>query len=386
MLKRLRLALLLIAPALSAQPHLAIERLAVGLERPLGIVSAGDSRLFVVGGRGKIFVYDGVILPRPFLDISDRITQPTQQEPEPGLLGMAFHPQYARNGFFFVDYVNTAGDIVISRYVVAPFDPNIAAPGSEVVILTIPHPQFSDHFAGQLQFGPDGYLYIAAGDGGGSGDPLNRAQNDSLLLGKILRINVDDVPYLVPSSNPFIGTAGKRPEIWASGLRNPWRFSFDRMTADVWIADVGENLWEEIDFQPGSSHGGENYGWPAMEGAHCFRPSSNCESSAFTLPVLNYSHSEGSCSVTGGYVYRGKQFPWMEGIYIYGDFCTGTIYGLRRDFAGTFTSEKLVDTELLISSFGEDQKGELYVVDLRGGLYRIIDTRPPPPPRRRAVH
>jgi glucose/arabinose dehydrogenase len=370
----------LFAASASAQPQLAIERLAAGLERPLGIVSAGDSRLFIVGGRGKIYVYDRGILPALFLDLSDLITQPTQLDPESGLLGLAFHPRFDQNGFFFVDYVNKDGDIVIARYSVSPFDPNVGARGSAFTILTIPHPQFSDHFGGQLRFGPDGYLYIAVGDGGGSGDPLNRAQDPSLLLGKILRIDVDTFPYVVPLSNPFVGQGGKRPEIWALGLRNPWRFSFDRLTADLWIADVGENLWEEVNMQPATSHGGENYGWVAMEGSHCFRPSTNCENAAFTMPIFDYSHNDGSCSVTGGYVYRGAQFPRMQGTYFFGDFCTGAIYGMNHSV------QKLLDTDLLITTFGEDQHGELYVADIRGSIYRILDTAPPPQPRRRAVH
>jgi len=371
----------------AAQPHLALERLAVALDRPDGIVSAGDARLFIVGARGRIFVYDGTgVLAQPFLDVSNLISPPVTSVPERGLLGLAFHPDFKRNGFFFIDYVDNDGNIAITRYSVSLSDPDRAAHGTGVEVLTIPHPQFRDHFGGQLQFGPDGYLYIAVGDGGGSGDPLNRAQNMSLLLGKILRIDVDDLPYLVPSSNPFAGDAGERPEIWAYGLRNPWRFSFDRATGDLWIADVGENLWEEVDLQPAGSGGGQNYGWRAMEGWHCFNPSANCEDPTFTMPILDYSHSDGSCSITGGYVYRGARFPWMTGIYFYGDFCTGVIYGLSRRPDGTWSSQKLLDTDLLISSFGEDQNGELYVADLRGSLYRIVDTSPPPVPRHRAVH
>ena len=370
----------------AAQPHLAIERLAVGLDRPDGIVSAGDSRLFIVGARGKIFVYDGPrVLGQPFLDVSNLISPPATHEPERGLLGLAFHPDYNRNGFFFIDYVDNDGNITIARYSVSPTDPDRAAQQTGVKVLTIPHPQFDDHFGGQLQFGPDGYLYISVGDGGGSGDRLNRAQNMTLLLGKILRIDVEGLPYLVPSSNPFVGDAGERAEIWAYGLRNPWRFSFDRATGDLWIGDVGENLWEEVDFQPAGSEGGQNYGWRAMEGSHCFNPFTNCQNPTFTMPILEYPHSDGSCAVTGGYVYRGTQFPWMRGIYFYGDFCTGVIYGLSQQPDGTWSSQKLLDTDFLISSFGEDQNGELYVADLRGSLCRIIDTSPPPLPRHRAI-
>jgi glucose/arabinose dehydrogenase len=323
------------AMAANAQPQLELKQIATGLNRPVAIVSAGDSRLFIV---------------------------------------LAFDPQ--RNGFFFVYYTNTAGNIVIARYQVSS-NPDRADPNSVAIVLTIPHPNFANHNGGQLQFGRDGFLYAGVGDGGSGGDPSNNAQNRSVLLGKVLRIDVSTLPYRIPSSNPFGN------EIWAYGLRNPWRFSFDRITADLIIGDVGQNAFEEVDFQPATSIGGENYGWRIMEGLHCFNPST-CSQTGLVRPILEYPHTGGACSITGGYRYRGARFPRMSGIYFYGDFCSGAIFGATQQNDGSWTSQTLLSARLAISSFGEDQNGELYVADLNGAVYQLTDTLAAQP-RRRAV-
>jgi glucose/arabinose dehydrogenase len=373
------LILIFSAAAAMAQPQLALTQVATGLSRPDGIVSAGDSRLFIVLQTGQIVIYDGTrVLPTPFLDIQALISSGIQGQSERGLLGLAFDPRH--NGFFYVHYTNGSGNIVISRYSVSS-NPDRADFSSGTVVITIPHPNFGNHNGGQLQFGPDGFLYIGPGDGGSGGDPNNNAQNRSVLLGKILRIDVSTLPYRVPSSNPFGN------EIWAYGLRNPWRFSFDRVTGDLWIADVGQDLWEEVDLQPATSIGGENYGWNIMEGLHCFKPPNNCERTGLVLPIIEYGHNNGACSITGGYRYRGSRYPRMYGIYFYGDYCNGNIWGAMQQIDGSWTSQTLLTTRLAISSFGEDQNGELYVADLGGAIYQITDAGAPPPPasRRRAV-
>ena len=379
------LFLIFIALGVNAQ-NLALKPVVTGLDQPLGLVNAGDSRLFIIQQRGTIVIWDGTrILPTPFLDIRSLVSCCGER----GLLGLAFHPQYKTNGLFYVYYTNTSGDIVVAQYGVSS-DPDRASSTSKIVI-TVPHPQFSNHNGGQLQFGPDGYLYIGTGDGGGGGDPSNNAQNLSSLLGKILRVSVpaplaicDPFPcdnFTIPSNNPFFSRAGARREIWAYGLRNPWRFSFDRATGDLWIGDVGQNLYEEIDLQRVTSIGGENYGWRRMEGLHCFNPSSGCSDPSFVAPIAEYSHSDASCSVTGGYRYRGA-FVRMRGIYFYGDYCSGMLWGATENANGSWTAAKLLDTTMSITSFGEDINGELYVVDQKGGAYRIIDQAPV---RRRAV-
>jgi glucose/arabinose dehydrogenase len=252
-------------------------------------------------------------------------------------------------------------------------NPDVADPGSEQVVLKVSQP-YSNHNGGQLAFGPnDGYLYIGMGDGGSGGDPENRAQNPAELLGKLLRIDVESGgnPYLVPATNPFVQTTGYRGEIWALGLRNPWRFAFDRLNGDLYIADVGQAEYEEVNYQPGASAGGQNYGWRIMEGLHCYNPA-NCNPSGLTLPVVEYSHAEG-CSITGGVAYRGTQFDRMQGIYFYADYCSGKIWGLRSA-AASWSSRLLLDTPFSITTFGEDEAGEIYVADFSGGeIYRIVD-------------
>jgi glucose/arabinose dehydrogenase len=319
------------------------------------------------------------VLAQPFLDLSSLVTFGGEQ----GLLGLAFDPDYAHSGRFFVDYTDRNGNTVVARYNVSTLNPNVADPGSGVPLLFIEQP-FGNHNGGQLQFGPDGYLYIGTGDGGSGGDPGDRAQNLGTLLGKLLRVDVSGLTYSVPPSNPFVSNGSARAEIWAYGLRNPWRFSFDRATGDLWLADVGQGSWEEIDFQPRTSIGGENYGWRRMEGTHCFNPSSNCTDGTMILPVVEYGHANGACSVTGGFVYRGTRSPGLQGAYIFGDFCSGVISIATRQPGGTTSTAPLVSTGFDISTFGEDASGEVYVASYSGGtLYRLVDTAPVI--RRRAV-
>ena len=272
---------------------------------------------------------------------------------------------------FFVNYTDRQGDTVISRFVVSQ-DPAQADPSSKVVVLTVDQPA-ANHNGGQLAFGPDGFLYAGLGDGGRAGDPLGNGQNTQTLLGKMLRLDVDHgQPYTVPASNPFAGDLGFRPEIWATGLRNPWRFSFDRATGDLYIADVGQDEYEEIDYQPAGSRGGENYGWSIMEGLHCYPAGEACDPAGLILPVAEYDHSQG-CSVTGGYVYRGQQFPSLDGTYLFGDYCSGRIWGLARDGQGQWRMAEVGRANVEPSSFGEDESGELYLADLQGvQLYKIV--------------
>ena len=342
--------------------------LASGLDQPLGVTNAGDTRLFITLQRGTIVIHDGTrVLPTPFLDVRSLVSCCNER----GLLGLAFHPRYKENGFFFIYYTRFDGDIVIARYRVSS-DPNRADANSATILLTLEHSQFGNHNGGQLQFGPDGYLYAGTGDGGSGGDPNNRAQTLSDPLGKILRLDVDAPAPYIPASNPFAATAGARGEIWAYGLRNPWRFSFDRETGDLFIADVGQNIWEEVDLQPRTSTGGENYGWRRMEATHCFNPSSNCVDPSFKMPILEYSHADGSCSVTGGYRYRGVRMPSLRGAYFYGDYCTGKLW-VATQAGSAWSSRLLVDSTMNISSFGEDLNGELYVVDLGGSVYAMSE-------------
>jgi glucose/arabinose dehydrogenase len=282
---------------------------------------------------------------------------------------VVFPKDYAKKRHFYVNYTDRKGDTVVARYRLTP-DADQADPKSEEVILFIEQP-FANHNGGQLAFGPDGYLYIGMGDGGAVGDPFNNGQKPGALLGKLLRIDVESgvKPYSIPPRNPFIGKKEFRSEIWAFGLRNPWRFSFDRKTGDLYIADVGQNKYEEIDFQPASSAGGENYGWNIMEGTHCYR-SGNCDTAGLMMPAAEYDHSKG-CSITGGMVYRGKEFPGLQGIYFYSDYCSGRIWGLGKS-NDAWQNRELLKSGAAVSTFGEDEQGNLYVADYSAGvLYKI---------------
>jgi glucose/arabinose dehydrogenase len=350
-----------------APPAIGLSQVATGLESPVAVAHAGDQsgRLFIVLQAGQIVIYDGsAVLATPFLDIRSLVGSGGER----GLLSVAFHPSYEVNGNFFVNYTDTAGDTVVARYRVSA-DENVADPASAEIILQLDQP-FANHNGGQLQLGPDDFLYIATGDGGSGGDPDNRAQNLQDLLGKILRIDIDgNPPYEIPADNPFVDTTA-RDEIWAFGLRNPWRFGFDRLTGDLFIADVGQNSIEEVNFQRANSTGGENYGWRLMEGSSCFDPPSGCNDGSLVLPVLEYDHTEG-CSVTGGYRYRGTAVPQISGVYVFGDYCSGTIWGGMFD-GNQWKSIELASTPFSISAFGESEAGELYLLDYAAGvLYRI---------------
>jgi glucose/arabinose dehydrogenase len=359
----------------SVSPQIALVPKFSGLSSPLGVTHAGDNtgKLYIVEQAGRIRLVDnGTLLPAPFLDISTRVIAGGEQ----GLLGLAFPPGYAIKRYFYVNYTTNipdaiTGNTVIARFRVTGPDPNIADSASEEILLTIAQP-FSNHNGGQLAFGPDGFLYIGMGDGGSGGDPFNNAQNPSSLLGKMLRIDVESgvVPYASPPSNPFVQNPVFRSEIWALGLRNPWRFSFDRQTGDLYIADVGQNLFEEVDFQASGSAGGQNYGWSIMEGAHCFGDPA-CSSAGLILPVAEYGHGP-ECSITGGFVYRGQAFPRIQGVYLYADFCSGKFWGLQRD-GSVWLNTLLLTEPHSIASFGEDEAGNLYAADLVAGIvYEIV--------------
>ena len=348
----------------------SLELLADGFQKPIYITHAGDStgRLFVVEQSGIIrIVTGGHVLDKPFLDLSDKITRRSSEQ---GLLGLAFDPDYSNNGQFFVHYSDNNGDTVVMRLFVSS-DANRANHQSGSKVLEQSQP-YRNHNGGQIAFGPDGYLYVGLGDGGLAGDPHKNGQNLATWLGSILRVSIESpVGYSVPSDNPFVENKDALSEIWAYGLRNPWRFSFDRITGDLYIADVGQNDWEEINFQPADSLGGENYGWSNMEGNHCYRL--GCESVLFSAPIAEYRHSNGTCSVTGGYVYRGEALLHMRGSYVYGDFCSGTIWTISRTMSGDWDEALIIESELQISSFGEDEFGEVYVVDYAGGIYKIVE-------------
>jgi glucose/arabinose dehydrogenase len=359
------------AAALGAEwPQISLVKRFSGLSQPVHITHAGDGSgwIFIVEQAGRIRVASGGALrSTPFLDIGSRISCCGEQ----GLLSVAFPPGFGSKRYFYVDYTDTTGNTVISRFRLGA-DPDVADPSSEQIVLTIQQP-YANHNGGQLAFGPDGYLYVGMGDGGSGGDPQNNGQNPASLLGKILRIDVESgaSPYAVPASNPFVAPAGYRPEIWALGLRNPWRFSFDRRTGDLYIADVGQNLYEEVDFQPVGDPGGENYGWRIMEGAHCYNPNP-CDRTGLVQPVFEYDHSQG-CSVTGGFVYRGALYPRMQGVYFFSDYCSRRIWGLRRE-GSSWQSTLLLTSPYAVTTFGEDEAGSLYLADYsRGDVYQFAD-------------
>ncbi|MFN0104516.1 MAG: PQQ-dependent sugar dehydrogenase [Bryobacteraceae bacterium] len=377
MRKLVLFALLLGVAAVAQDPEVRLVRVASGLSNPISIQSPldGSGRLFFVQQNGLIrFSRNGALAATPFLDIRGK----TRASGECGLLGLAFPPGYSQKRYFYVNYTNPACNTsVVARYRLSA-NADLADADSEEVILTQAQP-FSNHNGGDLAFGPDGFLYIGFGDGGSGGDPQNNSQNFETWLGKMLRIDTESgrTPYAVPPSNPFAGDARRRPEIWALGLRNPWRYSFDRETGELWIGDVGQNRVEEINLQSNLSKGGENYGWRVMEGASCFNPPQNCDRNGLTAPVLEYTRGQGDVSVTGGYVYRGVSFPSLRGTYVYGDYASGRIWGIRKQ--GTrFENRLLLDSDLNISTFGEDEAGELYVAHHgRGEIFRIESIGPP---------
>ena len=349
-----------------------LTQVATGFTRPLYVTHAADgsNRLFLVEQVGLIWILkDGARTTVPFLDISSLISPGaiTNRFTEQGLLGLAFHPEFLINGAFFVNYTDLQGSTVVARYHAVAENPDIADASSGEILFRLSQP-YANHNGGHIEFGPDGYLYIALGDGGSANDPLGAGQNRQLLLGSILRIDVDSAaPYAIPLDNPFVGDPSARDEIWAYGLRNVWRFTFDRATGDMYMADVGQNQWEEINFQPADSAGGENYGWNVWEGKHIFAGGS---APNHVPPIYEYSHSFG-CSVTGGNVYRGEAIAELEAVYLFGDWCSGRIWGAWRDHELAWHADELVKTGLPISSFGEDEAGEVYVIDYGGALYRF---------------
>ena len=377
-----------IVSAQSPAPVTVQRVIAAGFTRPVAIVNAGDgsSRLFIVEKTGKIkIIKNGVVLSQPFLDLTGQVSTGGEQ----GLLGLAFHPQFQSNGLFFVYYTDkvAVGNTVVARYTVSSANPDVANPNSKKQILYVVQP-YTNHNGGTLAFGPDGYLYIGLGDGGSGGDPQNNGQSLNTLLGKILRIDINTTAaYVIPPDNPFVGINGVRGEIWAYGLRNPWKFSFDRATGDLYIGDVGQNQYEEVDFFAAGSPAGVNYGWRCLEGTHTYSSVSPCNSPSYlaglTPPVAEYPHSEG-VSVTGGVVYRGSLFPDLLGRYYYADFGTGRLWSLFRDPAQSpaFSPPvlELANTGMNISAFGEDEDGEVYLADyFSGAIHRLESVNGPTP-------
>src|ERR671912_1591896 len=409
---------------LQGDPQIQFVQVATGLEMPVNVAFPpdGSGRIFVVevGGTIRIMNPDGSLLPQPFLDLSPTVaSRPGQQ----GLLGLAFHPDFAENGRFFVDYNNlyANGEITVSEFLVDENDPNVADPKSERPLLTIDKP-YPQHNGGTLRFGPDGFLYISTGDGGWQGDPYDNAQSRFSLLGKILRIDVDSgasgQPYGIPADNPFAGlgrydnpypgdppdgqTSNERrrvrnkdlpnsvsaddrknrspvrAEIWAYGFRNPWQFSFDPATGDFYVGDVGGDSWEEINFQEANSIAGQNYGWDWLEGSHCYPAEiEECpRQQVGVLPVAEYAHGEDGCAVIGLGVYRGEAYPALDGIYFSGEFCTGEIRGLQRDADGVWQFQNLLDTALQITGSGQDESGVVYMTGVAegtdGSLWRLV--------------
>ncbi len=346
-----------------------IEQVAEQFKSPVYVTSpAGDQRLFVVEQAGRIRIArNGVAVAAPFLDISSRVKSGGEQ----GLLSMAFHPDYARNGFFFVNFTDKHGDTHVERFKVSR-NADIADTASAVLVLKIDQP-YANHNGGLVMFGLDGMLYIGTGDGGAAGDPKGNGQNRNALLGKILRINVNRVaPYSVPVGNPYANSVDGKPEIWATGIRNPWRFAFDRSAGLLYIADVGQNEIEEIDVVQ-ASRAGVNYGWNTMEGDACYGASNGCNRAGLEMPALTYRHTGGACSVTGGFVYRGRKLPSIAGHYFYADYCAGWVRSFKYQ-NGSATDKrdwKLSENIGHIVSFGEDSSGELYIVSENGKIFRV---------------
>jgi len=346
------------------------QRIAEALTEPVFLTHAADGsgRVFIVEQPGVIRVWhNGQVLAEPFLDIRERVNDSANEQ---GLLGLAFHPQFTTNGWFFVNYTGAEGRTVVARY---NAQGDLADPASERVVLIVDQP-YPNHNGGDIAFGPDGFLYIGMGDGGSAGDPQNFAQNLQSLLGKMLRLDVDVEPYAIPPDNPFVGRDDARPEIWSFGWRNPWRFSFDRATGDMYVGDVGQNQLEEVSFQPANSRGGENYGWRFLEGT---QPYEGTAPAGLIPPIAEYTHAEGGCSVTGGYVYRGATLTELSGVYLFGDYCTGMIWSVRL-VNGVWERQMFMDTDFVISSFGEDETGEIFLLNHRAGeVYQLVRAASP---------
>lgn len=351
-----------------AEFKLRLQQVATGLSSPVYVTSpAGDNRIFIVEQQGRIKIIDnGQLIAAPFLDITARVLGGGER----GLLSVAFHPQYRTNGFFYVYFTGSAGEIRIERYTVST-NANVANPSSAKVILTVPHPR-SNHNGGLAMFGPDGMLYLGLGDGGGGGDPDRNGQNPNTLLGALLRIDVNAAdPYGIPAGNPFVGRTDAKPEIWAIGLRNPWRFSFDRQAGLLYIADVGQVLWEEVNVVS-ATRPGVNYGWNIMEASSCYN-ATTCNRQGLELPAFEYGHGDGSCSVTGGFVYRGAALPEIAGHYFYSDYCRSVIRSFNYQNVAV-TDSRVWDIPQVgsIASFGEDAAGELYVTSAAGQVYKFV--------------
>jgi glucose/arabinose dehydrogenase len=354
-----------------------------GLSQPLFLTNAGDDRLFVVERQGTVrLVQDGLLRNEPYLDIRDRVRSLSTEQ---GLLSVAFHPNFGIlenevSSRLFVNYTDLSGDTVISSFVARHDAPDSAIAESETVILRLDQP-FGNHNGGQIAFGPDGFLYVGLGDGGSSGDPLGNGQDPQTLLGALLRLDVDSPAegrgYAIPADNPFVGNAGGRDEVWSYGLRNPWRFSFDQLNGNLFIADVGQNRWEELNYQPAGAAGGTNYGWNRLEGSHCFQPRSDCDLPPLEGPIFEYEHQSDTCSIVGGYVYRGNLMPEAEGDYFLADFCSGRISRLREDTDSGWSEADSIEAGFQISSFGVDADGELYVLDYGDGRILRIQAHPP---------
>lgn len=369
------------APSASTQqspgdvPKIALQALPFGFRQPLFLTHAGDGsgRMFVVEKAGTIRVIkEDQVLPTPFIDLSSKVRSSGSEQ---GLLGLAFHPRYAENGRFFVGYTDTAGRNTVERYQVSA-DPDRADPSTGVILLAIDDPA-PNHNGGMVLFGPDGMLWVGTGDGGGSGDRYQNGQNKQALLGKMLRLDVDaGEPYAIPADNPYVNDPAYLDEIWAMGMRNPWRYSFDRANGDLWIADVGQNAFEEVNWVPGGSPGGLNFGWPIMEATHCFPASARCDPAPYVQPVAEYGR-DGGCSVTGGYVYRGVAHPSLQGLYFFGDYCSGRIWSVDRPDGENWRMTEQLKEAIQISSFGEDEAGEIYVTTFTGGdsghqIFRVV--------------
>ncbi len=375
-------------------PLLSSVQIADGFKKPLYVTSypTDANLLYVVEQAGRIMIIqNGKKLKSPFLDIKKQVVDPSRPGDERGLLGFAFHPDHTENGKFYINYMNNEGYTVVSEFTTQ--NKKKADHTSERILFDLKQP-YGNHNGGHMAFGPEGFLYITIGDGGKAGDPNNAGQDLNTIFGKVIRIDVNQAPYGIPETNPFYGQENKRGEIWAWGLRNVWRFSFDRENGDIYYGDVGQNKWEEVNYEPGSSRGGVNYGWRIMEANHCYDPEENCPKTGLTIPILEYPNDANymrtltgmdqpdvdGCSVTGGYVYRGKQIEGLQGTYFFGDYCSGNIWsfkvehGKAVEFQNRTEEINLAGGEFTnyISSFGEDADGELYIIDYNGGVYKII--------------